>query len=189
MIVLRQKQFGWFGFGKRKDEPKPTIQYKCPSISDLPSNLQASLRGVEKVWKKPDVQKLLKELQRLVGHLDIFPYTPYVNPENAFNNFILMSLKADEFPEDTLMYPLMWDCGKCDGNLICYDITTKKFWAIDGNDWNFEEYDYIKKLSDWMKYDLDFIEKYTDEEDLEYYGVSRPEFKDLLKKIKKAFWL
>lgn len=189
MIILRQKEFGWFGFGKKKQPEQKAPEYKCPSISDLPTNLQQSLRGVERVWKKPETQKLLKELQRLVGDQDTFPYTPYLEPENAFERMILPSLEAEIFPENTLMYPLMWNCGLCDGELICYDITGKKFWAIDGHDWNFEEADNIKVLNDWIKADLNFLDKEIKEKDLDYYKVTLSDFKNLLKQIRKVFWI
>lgn len=187
MIILRQKQFGWFGFGKKKLPEQKTPEYRCPSISDLPSNLQQSLRGVERVWKKPETQKLLKELQKVL-HTEVIPFTPYVDTKTVdyiFTNLLHWSLASEDFPESTLMYPIMWDL---QGNwLLCYEITTNHFWTIDDNDHNFYDDKQFKNLREFMKDEIDWFLKGFDPN---YgYKLSRDEFEDLFKKIKKEFWI
>ena len=188
MIILRQKQFGWFGFGKKKQPEQKAPEYKCPSISDLPTNLQQSLRGVERVWKKPETQKLLKELQDIF-HMDFIPFTPYVEPkmvESAFKNILSWSLASEGFPESTLMYPVMWDL---EGDwLLCYEITTNHFWMIDDNDHNF--YDDTEQFKNLREFIADEINWFLRNFDPNFgYKLSKEEFEDLFKKIKKAFWI
>lgn len=179
MKILRQKEFGLFGFGKKKKEPqqKP-IEYKCPSISDLPSNIQSSLRGVERVWRKPEVQKLLDDLGHFLGST-FKPFYPFVDQkmvEQIHRTHITPSLQFQKFPEETMMYPLIWDTCVYDmGVLLCYDINTGKFWYLNEPDYDFEEATKIKVLRDFIKNSLENIDTSVDP--------------DLIRKIKKAFWI
>lgn len=184
MIILRQKEFGWFGFGKKKEEPKK-LEYKCPKFSDLPTNLQQGLRGVDRVWRKSDTQKLLKELQKEVSAKDI-PFKPIMDPKEveSIHKALITSMEVLEYPESSLIYPLLWGL-TCDGgpDLFCYDISTKKFYSVDWvNDLNFYEID-IKSLRDYIKVCLEDLDDY------DLATMDDEQFFNLKKKIKKAFWI
>lgn len=194
MLVLRSKKFSFFGlFKKKQPEKKEEITYTCPTIKDLPTNLQQSLRGVERVWKKPEVQKMLKyfgEKYIIVGDGNI-PYKPYIDQrevEHVHKNILVPTISFYDYPQDSLIYPLMWNCGLNDGELLCYDIKKGKFLSIFGGEWDLEEIDHVRVLKDWIKSDLDLASDCIDED----YGFSEDEikeFNDLIRKIKKQFWL
>ncbi len=187
MKILRQKEYSWFGFGKKKqpDIQTPKIEYNCPTISDLPSNIQSSLKGVERVWKRPDVQKLISKLREAI-YADGDPFFPYVDQkqvEQAHKTFLVPSLSLEKFPENTLMYPLMWNQDM--EVLICYDINTGKFWYLNSPDYNFEEATRIRVLKDFIKNGLSQLEE-LNEDDI---FMDPGEFKKLIKDLKKAFWI
>lgn len=178
MKILRQKEFGLFGFGKKKEPQQKPTEYKCPSISDLPSNIQSSLRGVERVWKKPEVQKLLDELGQNLDST-FKPFYPIVDQkmvEHTYKTYIADYLQFQKFPEETMMYPLMWDTCRYDrAVLLCYDINTGKFWYLNEPDYDFEEATKIRVLRDFIKNSLENLDTSVDP--------------DLIRKIKKAFWI
>ena len=177
MIILRQKQFGWFGFGKKKQP-----EYKCPKFSDLPINLQRSLREVEKVWEKPETQRLLGLLGKELKFYDT-PFKPYLNQKHAdhvYHEILIPPMSAESYPDSTLIYPLMWNVSDW---LLCFDITNKKFLKVFYHDnknlfdvekdyWNLK--DYIKDSLN--EYDYTFCK-----------SLSESEFYELIGKIKKAF--
>jgi hypothetical protein len=179
MIILRQKQFGRFSFNKKKQP-----EYKCPKFSDLPTNLQQSLRGIERVWKKSETQKLLKVLGKELL-TDVIPFMPYLDSklvEHVHREIIIPPMAFNKYPDSTLIYPLMWDTGYW---LLCFDITAKKFLKVyytddenlfeaEKNYWNLKNY-----ISDCLnEYDASFRRH-----------ISEEEFNNLIDKIKKAFWI
>ena len=182
MIILRQKEFGWFGF-RKKEQPHP-IKYKCPLISDLPANLQRELKEIEKSWKKPNVQVLLKQLGKEVVS-DVIPFRPCIDPnyvEHIHREILVPSMAADGYSESTLIYPLIWDAK---GSwLLCFNITKNRFITIGGYDYEFvDEESYIKSLRDYVKDNI----KWEIEEDDEFLTMSKDEILKLAQKIKKAF--
>lgn len=187
MIILRQKQFGWFGFGKKKQPEQKSPEYKCPKFTDLPPRLQQSLKEVEREWKKPETQKLLKEYNRVAIHGPGIPFTPFIQQDYAgiiFNDYLLFALQ--DFPEGTMMYPLISNADSYEPNILCYNIGEKKFYSVYANDYDsFEEDKNYWNLKDYIKDELDEFLKYFDPNF--GYELSKEGFEDLFKKIKKAF--
>lgn len=186
MIILRDKNYSWFSFGKKRSSIAKTPDYRCPSISELPINLQQSLKGVERVWKKSDVQSLLKQLGKEVVS-DVTPFMPYVDPkyvEHVHREILVPSMAADGYPESTLIYPLMWDLKGY--WLLCFNITENKFITVGSDDYEFvDEEQYIKTLRDYIKDNI----KWQIEEEDEFLTMEKDEVLKLAQKIKKAFWI
>jgi hypothetical protein len=97
-----------------------------------------------------------------------------------------MLYALQEFPEDTLMYPLISNADRYEPDFLCYNINEKKFYSILANDYDyFEENKNYWNIKDFIKDELDFFLKYFDPN---YgYKLTEEEFRELINKIKKAF--
>ena len=183
---------GWNSAVKDYDKNANAKNYTCPSINDLPGNIKSELLGVERAWKKTQTQELLQELMSsFFGGDDVVPFTPYVDKKDVksiFEDFVKRALIFSDFPEDTLMYPLMCGCDSYgEESILCYNITTKKFWCLEGNDYIFEEEaTKIKSIKDFIKGELEYLNYFFESRDYQFEIIPK-EFEKLIKEIKKAF--
>lgn len=191
MRILRQKMFAFFGlFEKKKNNIEKEKQYSCPTIKDLQkSNLSVAqgLKAFSRLREKPETKRTISELKDLYL-IDSSAYSTYIDDNTRYNfwkSAIEPSLKSDNFPEDTLMFPLIWNSKVNDGICLCWDCSSKKFWTLFENDWTFEEERPIK-ISEWVSKDLDYILydlKNNSDPDLIQKGI------ELIKRLKKLLWL
>lgn len=119
---------------------------KCPSIQDLQESnprLLQELRKMDKTWRIPRVQRLLKQLNS--------PLHIYLNDKDGkevWNNYLKASLESDRrFNTNTLMFPLISDCF---GNYLCYDCYSRIFWICEANDYKFKNQPDNTTLESWV---------------------------------------
>jgi hypothetical protein len=189
MVILRQKQFGWFGFGK-KNPSNSYSNYDWPKFEDLPGNLKQALKGVQRVKQNTLTQKLLNELGEFAGVKGEDIFKVYINTKDVEEKqkLIFSSSDIERLSPNIKLYPLMNNAQfpNC-RDILFYDINLKHFYDLDIDTLDIEDVDdYVKNLRDYIKGDLDYtVSDFSTELDEDYWD----DYENLLKQIRKAFWV